>query len=211
MPDRSSDTEFQVLEIHIDPAKRKQLADPEAGCCVKKSQGAFPNGQLAEEKVQLREFKNFGHLLSLRALAYELDRIAIRPLVAHCVMKDGAHPIPDLRFRAASPLDAGQPFFNCDWFYLIELVISPTRQDPSLQVAFVSCSRRERLPSLSLTRQLLQPVMSDQFGNVSRSAFSLRGLLVSVDAQSFSCFEGRCLRCVGANSQAALLSSGRSR
>jgi hypothetical protein len=34
--------------------------------------------------------------------------------------------------------------------------------------------------------------VSDQFGDCARPAFRLRGLLVGVNAQCVSCFEGRC-------------------
>jgi xylulose-5-phosphate/fructose-6-phosphate phosphoketolase len=44
-------------------------------------------------------------------------------------MKDCAHQVPDLRFGAFRPLNAVEPFFNGDWFDLIQPVISPTRQN----------------------------------------------------------------------------------
>ena len=74
-----------------------------------------------------------------------------------------------MRFRifaldAFRPLDAVQPFFNGYRLYLIDSVISPTRKNPDIQIAFIRGSRRERLASLILTYQLFQPVMSNQFG-----------------------------------------------
>ncbi len=144
--------------------------------------------------MKFRKFENVGHSLSLRALTHELDWVAVNPLVPHCVMEDCAHEVPNLRSRAFCPLDAVQPFFNCDRLDLIKPVISPARKNPALQIAFVRGSRRKRLASLILTNQLLEPVVSDQFGNRARPAFRLRGLLVGVNAQRLSCFEGRCFR-----------------
>jgi hypothetical protein len=34
-------------------------------------------------------------------------------------MEEGAHEIPDLRFGGFGSFDAAQPFFNCNWLYLI--------------------------------------------------------------------------------------------
>ena len=70
-------------------------------------------------QLKLGELKNFWHFLSLRALAHEFDWVAISPLVPHRVMKDCAHQVPNLRFRAFCPLDAIQPFFNGDWLHLV--------------------------------------------------------------------------------------------
>jgi hypothetical protein len=39
------------------------------------------------------------------------------------------------------------------------------RLDPAIEIAFVPGARRKRLASLIFTNQLLEPVMSDQFGN----------------------------------------------
>jgi hypothetical protein len=50
-------------------------------------------------------------------------------------------------------------------------------------------ARRERLASLIFTNQLLEPVMSDQFGYRARPAFRMGGLLVGVNAQRFRSFE----------------------
>lgn len=119
MPDRAGDTEFKILKINIAPAQCQQLADSKAGCRVEQDQGAFPDGQLAEKKLQLREFENIGHLLPLRALADELDGVAIHPLVSHRVMEESAHEIPNLRLCSPCPLDAPQPLLNCDRLNLV--------------------------------------------------------------------------------------------
>jgi hypothetical protein len=148
MPDGSRHTKFQVLEIDIAPAKREQLADSKSGPGVEKSQRALSDGQLAEKKLQLRWFKNVGRSLSLRALTYELDWVAFNPLVPHCVMKDCAHDIPNLRSRALRPLDAVQPFFNSYRLDVIKSVIPPARKNPAIRIAFVPGARRERLASL---------------------------------------------------------------
>ena len=97
-------------------------------------------------------------------------------------MKDRAHDIPNLRSRALGPLDAVQPFFNSYRLDVIKSVISPTRKNPAVQKAFVSGARRERLASLIFTNKLLEPVMSDQFGNRLRPTIEMRGLLVGVNA-----------------------------
>ena len=72
-------------------------------------------------------------------------------------------------------------------------MISPAWNYPALEIAFVSSSRRKRLASLLLTGQFLQSVVSDQLDDCLRSTFRKRGLLVCVDAQCMSCFEGCCL------------------
>ena len=107
-------------------------------------------------------------------------------------MEDGTHQIPNLRSRSFRPPDAIQPFFNSDRLDLIQPVISPARKNPGPQIAFVCGSRRERFASLILTDQLLEPVMSDQFGDRARSGFRMRGLLVGVNAQRLGCFACRC-------------------
>ena len=53
---------------------------------------------------------------------------------------------------------------------MIQSVIPPARKNPAIQIAFVPGARRERLASLIFTNQLLEPVMSDQFGNRDRPA-----------------------------------------
>jgi hypothetical protein len=82
-------------------------------------------------------------------------------------MKDCAHDIPNLRSRALRRLDAVQPFFNSYQLDVIKSVIPPARKNPTIQIAFVPGARRERLASLIFTNQLLEPVMSDQFGNLA--------------------------------------------
>lgn len=47
----------------------------------------------------------------------------------------------------------------------------PARKNPPIEIAFVPDARRKRLAPLILTNQLLEPVMSDQFGNSLRPAF----------------------------------------
>jgi len=66
-----------------------------------------------------------------------LDWVAINPFVAHRVLEDGTHDVPNLRFRCSRPLNAVKPLFNCDWLDLIELEVSPTRKNPGLQIAFI--------------------------------------------------------------------------
>jgi hypothetical protein len=163
MPDRSSDVQLQVLEIDITPAQRKQFADSQSGSRVEESQRALPNRQLAQEQLEFRQFEFVRHLLPFRALANEFDWVSVNPLVPHRVMEDGAHQISNLRSRCFRPLDSVQPFFNGDRLYLIQSVISPTRENPDLQIAFIRGSRRERLASLILTNQLFELVMSNQF------------------------------------------------
>jgi hypothetical protein len=151
-----------------------------------------PNGQLAEKKLEFRQFENVRHFLSFRALAHELDWVVVNPLVPHCVMKDCAHQIPNLRSRAFRPLDAVQPFFNGDRLYLIKSVISPTRQNPDPSDSFhtrlasrTPCVPDSHLPAPSAGNE--QPVRQ-----VCPVRLPLRGLLVGVNAQRFGCFEGRC-------------------
>jgi hypothetical protein len=91
MPDRSSDVELQVLEIDIAPAKRKQFADSKSGCRVEESQGALPNRQLAEKKLEFHQFEHVRYLFPFRALADELKWVAVNPLVPHRVMVDCTH------------------------------------------------------------------------------------------------------------------------
>src|ERR1035438_6156639 len=144
------------------------------GSCVEESQRALPNRQLAKEKLEFRQFEHVRHLLPFRTLADKLDWVAVNPLVPHSVMENGAHQISNLRSRCFRPLDAVQPFFNGDRLYLIESAISPTRENPDLQIAFIRGSRRERFASLILTDQLFELVMSDQFGKRARSAFRMQ-------------------------------------
>jgi hypothetical protein len=141
------DIQLQVLEVDIAPAKRKQFADSKSGSCVEESQGALPNRQLAKEKLEFRQFEYVRHLLPFRALADELDWVAIDPLVPHRVMEDGTHQISNLRSRCFRQLNAVQPFFNGDRLYLIQPVISPTRENPGPQIAFIRGSGRERFAS----------------------------------------------------------------
>ena len=49
------------------------------------------------------KFEHVRHLLPFRALADELDWVAVNPLVPHRVMEDGAHEISNLRSRCLSP------------------------------------------------------------------------------------------------------------
>jgi hypothetical protein len=79
VPDRSRDTKLQVLEIDIAPAKRKQFADSKSGCRVEESQGALPNRQFAEKKLEFHQFEHVKYLLPFRALADELDWVAVKP------------------------------------------------------------------------------------------------------------------------------------
>jgi hypothetical protein len=109
-------------------------------------------------------------------------------------MEEGAHEIPDLRFRGFGSFDAAQPFFNCDWPYLIESMGPPSWQNPILQIALVRGPSGKRLASLVLTYQLLKPIVSNKFGDGARPASSLRGLLVGVNAQRMRCFQGGCFR-----------------
>ena len=59
MPDRPHHTEFQVLKIVIAPAKREQFPAPKSSRRIEKSERALSYGQLAEKKLQLRQFNNF--------------------------------------------------------------------------------------------------------------------------------------------------------
>src|SRR4029079_5528570 len=86
-----------------------------------------------------------------------------------------------------------QPFLNSDGLNLIDPVIAPAGNNPAVEIAFVSSSCSKRRASLLLTGQLLESVVSDQLGDCLRSTFCKRGLLVCVDAQCMSCFEGCCL------------------
>ncbi len=105
-------------------------------------------------------------------------------------MKESAHQVPNLGPCGPCPLDAVQPFFHCDRLYLFEPETSPPGQYPFLQIAFVASACRERLPPSALHGQFFQPIVSDEFSDCARPAVHLRGLLVGVDAQRTSCFEG---------------------
>ena len=107
-------------------------------------------------------------------------------------MEDGAHQVPHLGLRSSGPLNAVHPLLYCDWFDLIETMVSPARQNPSRQIAFVSGSRGKRLAALIVTSELFESVVVDQLRDRLRRTFRLRGSLVCVDAQCMSCFEGRC-------------------
>jgi hypothetical protein len=86
--------------------------------------------------------------------------------------------------RGPCPLDAVQPLFHRDRFYLSEPETSPSGQYPVLEVAFVARTRRERFPPSTLCGQFFQLVVSNEFGNCAQPAVHLRGLLVGVYAQT---------------------------
>ena len=86
MPDGPRHIELKFVEIHILPSKHQEFADAETCGRVEQGEGPLTDRQLAQEKLNLLKFQNVRDALSLRALPHELDRILIRPLVAHRVM-----------------------------------------------------------------------------------------------------------------------------
>jgi hypothetical protein len=72
-------------------------------------QGLFPEVQPGKKQLQLREFEDIRHPVSVCALTHEFDGITIYPLVAHRVMEKGAHQISNLSLCSFCPLDAVQP------------------------------------------------------------------------------------------------------
>src|SRR3984885_8255861 len=162
MPDGPGHPQFESLEIYILPTQCKQLANAKAGRRIKQDKGSFPKFKPGKKQSQLREFEDIRYPLPLCALTHEFNWITIYPLVAHCVMKKGAHQISNLSPCSLCPLNAVQPFFHGNWCYLDKPDIAPTRQDPVLQVAFVARTRRKRLPSATPAGQLLQPIVRNE-------------------------------------------------
>jgi hypothetical protein len=95
--------------------------------------------------------RNVGRSLSLRTLTHKLDWVAFNPLVAHSVMEDCAHDIPNLRSCALCPLDAVQPFFNSYRLDVLKPVIHPARKNPAsgrLPSAHLAIDDEIRLPPI---------------------------------------------------------------
>ena len=96
MPDGPGHPQFESLEIYILPTQCQQLANAKAGRRIKQDKGSSRSSSREKKQLQLGEFENIRDPFSLRALPHELNGIPIYPLVAHCVMKERAHQIPNL-------------------------------------------------------------------------------------------------------------------
>src|SRR5947208_11451095 len=96
MPDGSGHVQFQILEIHVPPAKCQKFAHSESGACIQQCQGPLSDAELAEQELDFAEFENVGNALPLCTLTNELDRISICPFVSHRVCKERTHQVPNL-------------------------------------------------------------------------------------------------------------------
>ena len=76
MPDGSNRSNLQVLEVNVLPPERQQLADAQACRSIQQDQGAFPQSQSAEQKLQFFGFQNIGNALPLRARTSGFDRMS---------------------------------------------------------------------------------------------------------------------------------------
>ena len=105
MPDGLGDANLQVLEINVIPLQGEKFTNPKPRRHVEQNQGPIPHSELRQKSLKFMQFEDIGNPLSLRALAHELDRILIRPLVPHRVMEESAHKVPNLCFRSPRSLD----------------------------------------------------------------------------------------------------------
>src|ERR1700744_3666725 len=145
MPDRFGDLDLQKFKVNVLPFQRQEFTDPQPCCSIEKRQSALSHRKSVQQCCNFVELKNIGSPFTLCTLTNELDWVAINPFITHRVGEQSTHDVSNLCFRSLGPLDTSQPILYGDGLNLVEPQIAPTRDDPVVEIAFVSGARRKSL------------------------------------------------------------------
>jgi hypothetical protein len=138
MDDRSHNTDFSSLKIKIAPTPAEQFALTKARSGIQKDQGPGQSVHTVQKSPNFIDIQNVRCFTPLGALANKVDGIAVEELISASMVVEDTHDVPDLRAGGTGEGKLPQPMLHFDGLNLVELAISPLRDDPALEIVVVA-------------------------------------------------------------------------
>jgi len=135
-------------KINVAPFQTEQLALSQAGGCCKQDQGPLSKAKTLQQRSDFYRCKQRGRGFSLGALPNKVDRVAVKQLIPAGVIEENRHQVSDLRAAALGQRQTIKPRLDFHGSDLEKLMVSPMRNNPSLQIGMIGSFSRITAPCI---------------------------------------------------------------